>query len=695
VTSTELYQRFNRGLLDLRETFHRTGRLDDSNTKLDEVVKLLSIEVAQLHGVKGVPPLKDVLFAYRSGRIPSLIGRLNEMLAHVARSPLFVNSNGESLLGLNPSLSIPESEKEIAEKIVDLVVTTFNGSLRQPDSTRNFELLNEAFGHFIRDNFRNNIEDAQYMTPPEVVSYMCHLAIEEIKSGRLNKNDLTVVDPSCGVGSFLAQFYSRVRHETDLNSCKIKLVGQDKVDRMARLTKLNLLLFNSATAFIYRGNSLLGDSPLDSYTGKCDLILTNPPFGARFPSADLRKAGREKYPLLHDLIQTSTSTIDSEFLFLDRYHALLKPGGIVLAVVPDAIISTAGFASVVRERLMKNFIMRSITELPAVTFGQAGTRTKTCVLHLQKNPATAKNVFIAAASHIGFEVASRKGVPVKKPSGVNDLETIQNYFTHFSHQNGKMKSGILSEEPSCVVTTLDHLTQQGWTPNHHSSRRYKTLSALSGKNGKSEFTALKLGDLIMPSASSRNGQRNWDEIFETSGLQVSKSDDRWSESKCISVLHVGDFGFLNIRELMQYHPKYPGQPCFPGDVLFSKINPRIPRVLVVPDFPVALTCSTEFEVLRVKPDLSPFKLALLLLSTFAQNQILSLTSGTSSSHNRIKTAQLLEIQLPFPKAGTKWEHQLNALTISFQESQISLHQSTYDSYNSLSKCDTLLSTMVH
>ena len=30
--------------------------------------------------------------------------------------------------------------------------------------------LNEAFGHFIQDSFRNRKEDAQYMTPPEVVS---------------------------------------------------------------------------------------------------------------------------------------------------------------------------------------------------------------------------------------------------------------------------------------------------------------------------------------------------------------------------------------------------------------------------------------------------------------------------------------------------------------------------------------------
>ncbi|HEV2453104.1 MAG TPA: N-6 DNA methylase [Verrucomicrobiae bacterium] len=692
MTSNELYNRFNRGLLDLRETFHRTGRLDDSNTKLDEIVKLLSIEIAQLHGAKGIPPLKDVLFAYRTGRIKSLVGRLNEMLVHVAQSPIFVNTDGESLLGLKPSLSIPDSEAEIAEKIVDLVVNTFNGSLRQVNSNRNFELLNEAFGHFVRDNFRNNIEDAQYMTPPEVVSYMCNLAVEEIRHQH-SKGPFTVIDPSCGVGSFLAQFYSKAIHDAKLAELEIRLVGQDKVDRMARLTKLNLMLFNTVRALIYRGNSLVGDSPLDSYSGRCDLILTNPPFGARFSSSDLRASSRLKYPLLHDIIETSTATIDSELLFLDRYYALLKPGGTVLAVVPDAIISAAGLPTLVRDRLAKNFVLRSITELPSVTFGQAGTRTKTCVLHMQKMPATEKKTFIAISNDLGFDVASRKGVPIKKPNGgVNDLETIQRHFSDFSH--GKAEGQILSEEPSCVITTFDRLSRDGWTPNHHSARRYKTLSVLSSKSKDAEFSPVRLGDLVLQPECARAGQQSWDELFEEPGLQISKADDRWHEPKCISVLHVGDFGFLNIRELMHYKPKYPGQPCYPGDVLFSKINPRIPRVLVVPNFPAPLTCSNEFEVLRVKEDVSPFKLALLLLSAFAQNQILSLTSGTSSSHNRIKYSQLIEIKLPIPAPGSSWERKLNALSNSFQDSQVNLHQSAYDSYNSMSKCDDLLYAMV-
>ena len=115
---------------------------------------------------------------------------------------------------------------------------------------------------------------------------------------------------------------------------------------------------------------------------------------------------------------------------------------------------------------------------------------------------------------------------------------------------------------------------------------------------------------------------------------------------------------------------------------------------MVPKLPVPLTCSTEFEVLRVKPEFSPFTLALLLLSSFAQNQILSLTSGTSSSHNRVKTAQLLDIRLPLPQRNTKAARSLNKVTAFFEDAQNSLHQSAYDSYNSLLEFNKFLMTMV-
>ena len=665
-------QRFNHGLIQLREAFHKTGRLDDSNAKLDEIAKLLCIALAATYEPDaGIPSLSHLLRSNRSQT--SLVQRLNAALSKAARVGVFRNPDGESLLGANPRFQMADSEDELAARLTTLVVETFDEQLNAPARSRNFELMNEAFGHFVRDNFRNNIEDAQYMTPPEAVDFMCELALDE--AGRmLAKSDarkLVVCDPSCGVGSFLAQFYRVWRQSRIADGTRLELVGQDKVDRMARLAKLNLLLFGATKAVIARGNSVLPGSSLDDYAGGCDLILTNPPFGARFRTSELAFHSHRYFPMLNDFIQTSDATIDSEVLFLDRYLSLLRPGGAALVVVPDGVISASGLPALLRDMLPQICTLVSITELPAVTFAQAGTRTKTCILHLRKQPCDPRRrVFFSSARSIGFEVASRKGVPYKRPEGTNELPALLQAMRNRTKPAGGDDVLIHNEEPSCV--SLPWSKVDSWTPNHHSARRYTTLATLGEKSGDAGFELLRLREMVtLPNLHQRS---------------VKPAPD----AKCISVLHVGDFGSLNVRELAAYAPKFPGQPCRPGDILFSKINPRIPRAIVVPDLGMPLSCSTEFEVMRSRDPYTAHEIMLLLLSSSAQSQILSLTSGTSSSHNRIKTEQLLEILLPVPRSRKKLSGEYVRLVDRFRQAHQSLTSAAVELHESWAGVDGLL-----
>jgi hypothetical protein len=120
----------------------------------------------------------------------------------------------------------------------------------------------------------------------------------------------------------------------------------------------------------------------------------------------------------------------------------------------------------------------------------------------------------------------------------------------------------------------------------------------------------------------------------------------------LSVLHVISEGILDFGAMQTYSPKTPGVPVKPGEVLLSRINPRIPRVLVVPELGRPILCSTEFEVMRAKREIDPYQIAFLLLSKSVQAQIQSLTSGTSASHNRIRTKDLARVTLPVPSSGT-------------------------------------------
>ena len=115
----------------------------------------------------------------------------------------------------------------------------------------------------------------------------------------------------------------------------------------------------------------------------------------------------------------------------------------------------------------------------------------------------------------------------------------------------------------------------------------------------------------------------------------------------IGVLHILGDGVLDVGGIKGYRPITPGLPIEAGEVLVSRINPRIPRVAVVPDLGrKQLLCSSEYEILKARKDVSPYALAFVLLSPFVQRQIQSLTAGTSASHSRIKPERIYDVLVP-------------------------------------------------
>src|SRR5580704_18265116 len=96
------------GLAELREEFHRSGRLDDSNAKLDEVVKLFATYLAvRLGDVSDFPESTE-----RPGR--DFVTRLQHCYAKAARLSYFANNSGVSIFGAAPSLVLREEDSGLA-----------------------------------------------------------------------------------------------------------------------------------------------------------------------------------------------------------------------------------------------------------------------------------------------------------------------------------------------------------------------------------------------------------------------------------------------------------------------------------------------------------------------------------------------------------------------------------------------------
>jgi len=673
------YAGFYRALAALREDFHRIGRFDDANAKLDEMCKLLVLKVLDSRhpAPDGSSRLSlsylSALAAKEQGSPEHLAAALHSVFDELAaRYPDELEALGPRS-GLNMSRDDDAFARALVPLLESLPADANNGSRWV------FDGINEAFGHFIQDSFRNRKEDAQYMTPPEVVSAAVDIAFVDIlrevgPDGR--SAPLLVADPTCGVGSFLAAAYRRAAH-VELSdgplSERIELFGQDKVGRMARLAAVNLRIFADARATVREGNSIIPSTGLDDIAGKVDLILTNPPFGASFTAAEILSIAKPgHFPVLRDLAAADMlpRVVDSEYLLLDREIALLKPGGRLLMVVPDHVVSGNGFSEAFRLALLRYADLVGVLDLPTETFAQAGTRTKTSIVYLRRprskdDKYRPRHVFMAVAEDLGFRVTSRKGASVKTIVGGNDLASIvELYRTFTSRRRPAGPIASLSQSPSVSAVSPDALLNNRWAASFYKAERLSALKEID-RLPKVEFEGVPLPDLV---------------TVDPDGGERVLAD---ANNKCISVLHIRDDGCVDLKAVESYRPITPCARCRAGDVLISKINPRITRICVVPETPWDLGCSSEFAVLRSRsPEVSPWALALLLRSETVQSQLRTLTSGTSSSHNRIKDQDLRAVRIPVPRLGTPTAARLASLAAHYE----SAARAQYDSLSRISDC---------
>jgi len=619
------YEGFYRALGSLREEFHRIGRFDDANAKLEELCKLLA--AAALDRRHPLPGGGSRLSVERlSGAGCGLAAAL-----HRAYDGLAAEFADElSSFGGRPGLALAEDDDEFAAVLVPLLASLPGGDGGEGWS---FDAVNEAFGHFVQDSFRNRKEDAQYMTPPEVVTPLVTLAVEDCMRDLGDEvcaaRPLRVADPTCGVGSFLAAAYRVALGMGDLGG-NLELLGQDKVDRMVRLANVNLRVFARTGATVRAGNSVLPPSGLDDWAGSVDLIVTNPPFGAEFDSGRvLAQSTSEQFPALHAL-RPAPKVIGSEYLLLDRGVSLLRPGGRMLIVVPDHVVSGTGFSERFRQAVLREADLEGVFDLPAEAFAQAGTRTRTSVVYLRRRSPGGRRgrhlIVMAAVDDLGFRVKSRTGATIKQVVGPNKLEQAVESIREF--RRGPLPEADIayfSDDPSVAAVADAKLLGNRWNAGFYRTDRLGALKALAALDSRTA----RLGELA--------------EVDPSDGCRATAEEGY----TCISVLHVREDGVVDLRAARDYRPTTPCVRCRPGDVLLSRINPHIMRVCVVPEVGGPVACSAEFAILRPR-ELSAAALALLLRSPIVQAQVRTLTSGTSSSHSRVKPRDLSLVEVPVP-----------------------------------------------
>jgi type I restriction enzyme M protein len=179
-----------------------------------------------------------------------------------------------------------------------------------------------AFQKFL--SHREKDGHGQFFTPVPVIDFCVSML-------NISCHD-KVIDPACGSAGFLLSSLKYIKsHNINIDLASIiqkNLYGIEINKSVARLAKMKLFLESNVLPNIICANALVEHMSLD---GQFDVVLANPPFGAKISE----EAVLNQFDLGHKLSMENGSVIrktvlsnqNGDILFLEKCLKLLKPKG--------------------------------------------------------------------------------------------------------------------------------------------------------------------------------------------------------------------------------------------------------------------------------------------------------------------------------------------------------------------------------
>ena len=307
------------------------------------------------------------------------------------------------------------------------------------------DVIGDAFEELIGTAFRGG--EGQFFTPRNVVKMMI-----DVFSPHTNDS---ILDPACGSGGFLVYI---LRYLIDHGFEPHRLVGIDKDTFLAKLAKIYLTLLGAKyQPSIFCENSLTNESEWQEITQKniqfnsFDLILTNPPFGAKIPVIGTKLL--KQYCLAHvwikntnvwKLSETIVERQSPQVLFIERCLQFLSAGGRFGIILPEGIFGNPS-DRYIWEFLSQNSTIIGIVSLAHETF-QPSTHTKTSILFLEKRKLHENDpLFMAIAHNVGHNKNGKEIYKMKNDGTFildehgekildDDLPEIAKNFSCFLHR---------------------------------------------------------------------------------------------------------------------------------------------------------------------------------------------------------------------------------------------------------------------
>ena len=303
-----------------------------------------------------------------------------------------------------------------------------------------------AFETFMDGFFKGHF--GQYFTPRNIIKF----AVKMMQP----QSHERVLDLACGSGGFLLHALDYVRKEANdyhddpidrfkhwHKFAKDLLFGIEVNEEIARVAKMNMILHDDGHTNVISADALQeldhicersGNNEFKA--GSFDLILTNPPFGAKVSLSE--QPYLENYELGNQRNKAGPKkprkNQRTEILFIERIWDFLKPGtGRAAVIIPDGILTNSSLQEV-RDFLLERFQINAIVSLPQMAFAYFGAGVKASIVFLRKRAEGEKlsgdePIFMAIAERIGYDATGRK-------DSINHLKMISEEYGRFNENPG-------------------------------------------------------------------------------------------------------------------------------------------------------------------------------------------------------------------------------------------------------------------
>ena len=303
-----------------------------------------------------------------------------------------------------------------------------------------------AFERFLGRTFRGEL--GQFFTPRTIVDFIVDLLVPQ-------ENEL-ICDPCSGSGGFLIKVFETIKthidneyiylktdkqkevfgenlenidnkdcqqeYETFLTETNIQqenriiklskqsIFGTDANPRMARVSKMNMIMHGDGHNGIHHNDGLLNVNGI--FRERFDVIITNPPFGTKLSNSSPAVENDDRYTnevtikeykaeygeryeqelkqvtdnigkSIRGLFEVGKTSGATEVLFVERCLDLLKSGGRMGIVLPEGVLNGSNLQKA-RDYFESKAKILLIVSLPQDVFISSGASVKTSLVFFKK-----------------------------------------------------------------------------------------------------------------------------------------------------------------------------------------------------------------------------------------------------------------------------------------------------------------------